>query len=485
MTAGRIISTGADGRLVGMTATDLEAVVDAAAASPRVVVYFHGGMIGEQVGRRIATNLEPVFTEAGAYPVFFVWRSGAAEIIRGNLLVGKVEGAVLGGRGGGPADDERVKDELAARRRHTAPEAGEEPFAGLEPGGAAGGRGGVDAEAFTLTADEERQFLAEVESNAGLTRAAAAEAPVELAPVAPDGSRGLISTALLAKKALQALRAVLARYRNQTDSGVYPTVVEEILRAFYLSEVGGALWEAMKQETSDTFAPTATDRGGGLFLKRLASRMGDGAAPRITLVGHSTGAVFIDHLLTTVARERTADATVWPQDLQFQVAYLAPACTTRHFAQALDSAGSLVGAGGSVAAGGLVGRFRMFALTDAAERADRLVGAVYPRSLLYLVSGLLERDENGSAVAPLLGLARYLAPEGVDRLLTSPLGAGAGLSAVRDFCSATWADGGPRVVLSPTAAGAAAGVGASSTTHGGFDDDPLVRASLQELIRTW
>jgi len=257
---------------------------------------------------------------------------------------------------------------------------------------------------------------------------------------------------------------VLLRYRTQTDSGVYPTVVEEVLRAFYLANVGGALWNAMKKETLDTFAAGHTDRGGALVLDQLAVAYANGAAVRTTLVGHSTGAVFIDNLLTAVARSYREP---WAISAPFQVCYLAPACTTQHFAQTLDAAGHLIG------------RFRMFTMTDDAERADRLVGAVYPLSLLYLVSGLLERDREASAVAPVLGLSRYLAAQGLERLLASELATAARLAAVRKYSGGTG-----RVVLSPTL-DALEGARSSEISHGAFDDDELVRGSLAQLIRSW
>jgi hypothetical protein len=273
---------------------------------------------------------------------------------------------------------------------------------------------------------------------------------------------------VLAKKALGVLRAVLLRFRNQTDSGIYPTVVEEVLRAFYLGNVGGALWRAMKQETLDSVASGKADRGGGLMLDRLAAVYARGSQLRTTLIGHSAGAVFIDNLLRSVASSRDDGSRPWPTPLQFQVLYLAPACTTQHFATTLDAAGDLIG------------RFRMFTMSDEDERADRLVGAIYPRSLLYLISGLLERDRGESAVAPVLGLSRYLAAQGLERLLGSELAETARLATVQKFVGE---DG--RMVLSPSAEGAAEGLRASALRHGDFDDNELVRNSLVHLIRSW
>lgn len=518
---GHIISTGADGELVGITPDEVSALMSRALRGDRLVIHFHGGLVDEARGMKIAEGLLPVYTRAGAYPVFFVWRAGAFEIVRNNLLeiareelfdrllrwvlgwaVGKVRGVEKGGRGGPMQRPTRqVLDEQLGARKRLDPATGSEPFTDeqvtLPP--IELGPVGVEGGPLDLTPAEEQQFLAEVVTDAQLRQQVAgvvAHRQVEwtglegargvpkavpvpsmidddvLAQIAEgtddEGAHGLVSMTVLAGKALQVLRAVLLRYRTQTDSGIYPTVVEEVLRAFYLANVGGALWNAMKKETLDTFAAGHTDRGGGLVLDQLATAYAQGAAVRTTLVGHSTGAVFIDNLLTAAARSHQDGTRPWPPSAQFQVCYLAPACTTQHFAQTLDSAGPLIG------------RFRMFTMSDDAERADRLVGAVYPRSLLYLVSGVLERDRGASAVAPVLGLSRYLTAQGLERLLASELAATARLDTVRKYSGETG-----RVVLSPTAPDALEGARSSATSHGAFDEDELVQNSLARLIRSW
>ena len=57
-------------------------------------------------------------------------------------------------------------------------------------------------------------------------------------------------------------------------------------------------------------------------------------------------------------------------------------------------------------------QFRMFTMTDDAERKDGLLPVVYPRSLLYFVSGLLETgpDGKGEPGDPLVGLSTLLRP---------------------------------------------------------------------------
>jgi hypothetical protein len=147
---GHVISTGADGRLVGMTSDDVTALMSRALRSDRVVMHFHGGLVDEARGMKIAQHLLPVYTGAGAYPVFFVWRSGALEILRDNLFkiareelfdrlvrrvlgwaVGKVRGEEEGSRGAPiqqPSQQE-LDEQLGARKRLTDLDADSEPFA--------------------------------------------------------------------------------------------------------------------------------------------------------------------------------------------------------------------------------------------------------------------------------------------------------------------------------------------------------------------
>jgi len=266
------------------------------------------------------------------------------------------------------------------------------------------------------------------------------------------GARGLVSAAFLAKKALHVLRAVIGRYVNHTDSGIYPTVLEEVLRAFYLANAGGAVWNAMKKETADTFEQHDDERGGRLVLDGLMQRLAaSGAQPEITLVGHSTGAVFIDNFLSQAA------AASWPAGVKFQVVLLAPAATFAHMTDAWPAAEPLVR------------RIRVFTMDDGHERADHLLGPFYPRSLLYFVSGVVERDRDAeSAVEPIVGLNRYYG----DRFADRP-----DLKTVRDYLGAE-----QRIVWSPTATNGPLGRRSQAISHTGFNTDKSVAESVVALI---
>lgn len=488
------MSTSADGRLDTPPA-EVDRIVAAARGASRVVLHFHGGLVDERAGTGVAARLLPVYQEAGAYPVFFVWRSGLVEIVSGNLReiagergfralvrwVLKLALSKLTEIAGVKGTDTRLlnDNELAVELQRAAQE-GREPFASVTP----------TTQVQELTEQERRQVEqllradpvlqavgAEIAASAlpqeqrtgargavvrGSTRTLMSPAVVDELQQAAAGARqpgqkGIVTSAALAKKGLSVLVHVIGRFRDDSDHGIYPTVVEEVLREFYLANAGAAVWRMMKQETLDTFQQTDPPRGGRYFLDGLATALGDGAVlPQVTLVGHSTGAVFINNLLGDVERLRADPGTSLPADFRFRnVAFLAPACTFDAFATVLERRDHLWE------------RFRLFAMTDAAERADALL-PLYPRSLLYFVSGVCETDAEGASRAgvPLVGMRRHY--DSHDERAT------ASMRAVRSYVE----EG--RGVWSPVDGDDGFSSGARS--HGAFDDDEKVRASLRAMI---
>lgn len=488
------IHTRENGLLDTTTVGDLDAMFERLRGEQRVVVHFHGGLIKEASGFRIAEGLAPVYSGAGAYPVFFVWSSSGQEVVGGNLseifgedifqrllaLVTKhtVKKVTRDAEGVHTPSTKSVQTELLRR------DAREEPYAEVRPAGR------VESLSPEERGELEQEVAADDELNAQLrtildarldehvatterevvvrTRASAQSLMTprvldELARGEATGAQeGVVSAITLAKKAGEVLLKVVRRFRAGSDHGVYCTVVEELLRELYLANAGGSIWNAMKRETRDTFAESKEARGGRLFMDRLEALLATGARPQITLVGHSTGAVFIDNFLADLDRRRQDPGSQVPEDFRVRnVAFLAPANSFTHFA-------STVARWDDVAE-----RFRMFTMTDDAERADALVARVYPRSLLYFVSGVVERDTHGkSAWTPIVGEHRYYAERWYEKF--------AEVEAVGRFVSADKAA--HRTVWSPTAADAPAGFRSGATTHGGFDDDALVRESLRHFI---
>jgi hypothetical protein len=208
---------------------------------------------------------------------------------------------------------------------------------------------------------------------------------------------GLPSAIAIGWRAAKALIGVGRRYATKRDHGLHATVMEELLRQFYLGRVGQDVWGTMKRYTDDAFAGPAESHGGSAIVEAISGLLAKGRRPRIVLVGHSAGAIFISKLLE-IAADRLAPVTQRGDSaFRFEVILLAPAVRYDRFASALDRAEHLIG------------RFRMFTMLDTLEQQDTLIDTsglkwVYPSSLLYFISGILEPDD---VDMPLLGLHRH------------------------------------------------------------------------------
>lgn len=107
-------------------------------------------------------------------------------------------------------------------------------------------------------------------------------------------------------------------------------------------------------------------------------------------------------------------------------------------------------------------------MTDPAEQADHLVPLLYPRSLLYFISGVLERGPSKqSAVAPIAGMQHWY---------LDAASAGRDSDDLRGFLR----DDPARTVWSPGDDGPGRRSGARS--HTAFDNDGLVLASVADML---
>lgn len=483
-----------DGRFAGTTAADLDTLFARLDADPgnHLVIHFHGGLVSRESAHASASILLDTYRDAGAYPVFFVWNSDLITAVRrnldeiakekafrrlvlrvGQLVLGKLGEAVLpvGARstdtldppslkdlpreddlellereldareaalGASPAQveelserqEEKVERELATDR--VIIEEAQKIAAGLRDPAA------VDAELGTRGASTVRGSTATLMS-AEILRGIAAETP-------EPGARGIGTLVTLARFGAKVVRQVVRRYREGRDHGLYSTVVEEVLRGLYLDNVGVLVWNAMKNDTHDAFGGDPALHGGTAFLERLAEHWPEGR--RVTLVGHSTGAIYIGRFLEAADR-------VLPPERRFDVVFLAAACSFPFLHQRLDLFRRRVD------------NVRSFGLSDRAERAYWEFPPVMKGSLLYFVSGVLEEDE---VDMPLVGMERYFSPAGpYDR------------DDVREVAAYLVAD--TRVW-----AGAPDDLGpgrrCTGPRHGDFDDqDEAMRESLAHILR--
>lgn len=513
----------------GATAsTDIDAIIEAVRQDSRkhLVLHFHGGLVSKTAGLAIADKLLSVYspsTQTGGYPVFFVWESGAWETIRNNLteladepvfeqLLRKVLQYALEQLGGHDTTGtgrsipqaafgsrvSEVKRELDAFREM--PSKTTIPFRGFDMMASVGQ---ARSASVALSEDEIR---ADLEGDAAFLRSLATlpdlppgtrssfaggrsvierrSAFSELATYEfskEAATRGLVELYLVAKYIVRVLRGILRRYSAGRDHGLYATCVEELIRGFkvagsQLNEWGKALqWNRMKKDTHDAFGADANLYVGTALLARLQMAIAKGLQlNRVTLVGHSTGAIYIAHWLESSSH-------YLPVGLKQDVVFLAPAITYDQFAQTLHQHGSLVG------------NFRMFAMKDELERDDQVWGQdeklkrakdwrrfIYPSSLLYLVSGILESSLSSKGTwldapdMPLVGMERFF----VNRA-TYPDSSFSSIKEVREWMRAK---SGSLVWSKMT--GQPNGFNSTSIDHGAFDDDASTLESLQHIVES-
>lgn len=477
---GSNVTSEADARRIALQAWD------AGKTGKPIVLHFHGGLVSKGAAHKGATGLFPVYADrAGAYPIFSIWESGLIETVRNNLmdilsdsvfqeLVKKVgewvlkEGApAAGAKGAGTAINEtqyrRDFDEWFAGRQQ------QPPVLDTTPAAVTGAKA-ADFDEIDLAAKIEADLhkdpvFQQTMAGAAVQKGRASDAVTRGTGVAPRNvntsisdeaadamfgrpvggtSKGAVSWVAVAKFVAKVAISVIKRLAKRRDHGAYTTIVEEILRAAYLAKVGAVVWGEMKKDCADAF--TGVAGAGNAVLETWAQRLAAGdAPPRIVLVGHSTGAVYINHWIKQSAAKAPA--------LKYDVIFLAPACLTEDFR--------------SVAAehGDKIANLRVFAMQDEREKDDVLVPIIYLRSLLYFVSGVVEAEVD----APVLGMQRFLQEKAF----------ATGFPAV-DYAKDYLQKGKSRAIWS--IAEGDAGLASSAIKHGDFDDNEITRASMVSII---
>jgi pimeloyl-ACP methyl ester carboxylesterase len=431
-----------------------------------LVVHFHGGLVKEADGVEVAKKMAPVYKSAGAVPLTFVWETGLIETFRDNVLnihdtdlyqkllkwllrrVAQRFGGFEGRGAGVSIPMAQIELELARL----------EPFASYDDpatGKGAAARGSVavvEADLDTLKSELQVEFQEDIDGDE--TVAVQVEA---LAGRTVDAqSKGLIEGLKLAKLLAAVAYRVIRRHIRGRDHGFYPTVVEELLREFYLADLGAWVWGRMKEKATAMWLPNDGLQGderrvGSYVLEKMAALQEARPDFRIDLVGHSAGSIAICELLRAAAKRGLA--------LRVNtIAFLAPAGRSELGVEELARHPERYK------------EFRCYTMADNYEREDQLVPKVYTRSLLYFVSGVLEPDE---VDAPIMGMMRHASGQGM-----FASGAAAEWAA---FMRAQ-----QRLVLSDSTKldpDATVGRRTASHSHGGFDDDGPTRESLTELLR--
>lgn len=469
------------------------------------VIHFHGGLVGQAAGRKIAEDLDVVYREAGALPLFFVWEAGLLEVLKNNLgelaqemlfeilwkrivaIVKRKAMQTIGMKSMNtlPPMDTAISDaaiELALQgvslegikldelpAPENVDELGDKEQAALEA---------ELAFDFPLVTEIKKvsaglltpQEIEQQEGSKGAapirssTRSLMDPEAVERYVERPNANaKGLISTAKFIAGVVKIAARCIKRFKKGRDHGLHATVVEEILREFYVGNIGGTVWELMKKDTLDAFGPDPDVHGGTAFLTELRDALPEDHAPVLTLVGHSTGAIYIANLL-----EKAEQIFHDRPDVKFRVVFLAPAITFERCARMVEEHGHRIS---EIARPKLA--LRMFTMTDEMERKDRMLSVIYPHSLLYFVSGVIEKDDHGDKA--IVGMERYYSdtryPD--DRFPE--------IVPFRRYIKGHDTSHDHHVVWSVV--NADDGFSSSCESHGDFDNDPITRSSLKHLLK--
>ncbi len=497
------LNTGKDGVLDDTSPADVRALVDQLPSHPKLLFHFHGGLVSKKNALASAENLLPHYQSTGAHPIFFVWESDFVSAVSHNLheinreaifkalvkmLVKFTVGKLLDLEGGKATGQLQLPTDIEVAIELKKAENAAEPFPTITPTEQLSALNDAERAAFEVQLMADTKFQqavnevvaaatpdqAEQTENAkGILTVNRASAKTLMSPdvvaairadVEANAGKGLISTALLIKQAGEILVRIINRFIEKRDHGVYCTVVEEILRQFYLANVGESIWQMMKKETADTFQNPGQkpERGGWFFIDALSEKIEQGYNPEITLVGHSAGSIYIYNLLQYVEHARTDPNHALPADFQFKnIIFEAPAIDMKRFADLVTGIGHLFE------------NFRMFTMSDEGEKGKAMFPVLYPRSLLYFVSGVLEKDYTDPKKLaydqPLAGMQRYYLDEKTYD--------GNEIVAARKFILGD----DRRVVWATENRGD--GLASAAVQHSGYAEEPQTLASVKHIVQ--
>jgi len=449
-------------------AEDVEALLALLLASNKdsLTIHYHGGLVNEATGVEVAEMMKPVYEAANNHALSFVWETGLVETFRDNLL--KINDTLLfkklitwvarrtaqrfGGlhaKGvGEPVTIAEIKAELEK----------EVPFADYDSedtgrGAARGSDIAVTEETLDIVREElEAEFEEDIEIDEEIEYLLAER---DESFAIDSSEKGIFSSLTLARKLAKIAFRVIRRHVRNRDHGFHCTLVEEILREYYLADLGAWVWDRMKSKAEMMWYPNAGLIGneqhvGSSVLEALQKLQQQRPDFKINLVGHSAGSIVICHMLRTIAER-------YPNIKINKVVFMAAAVRS-------DLALAEIGNHPE-----RYEEFCFYTMADSFERDDVLVPFVYSRSLLYLISGILESDEVDLPIAGMMRHATQSAPfdSGVAREWAEFI-----LNQNRTVLSDS-------TVLNP---GAAQGRVCSAKKHGDFDNNLKMQESLTHIL---
>lgn len=446
----------------------------------RLAIYFHGGLVGYKSGVDSAEGMNAAMEGDNTYPLSFVWKSGLMETLRDNMTdihktklfkkllkfvvkkAGSKLGFDIGARGASRITDDEIEKELLK----------DLPFANLVPN--EGARGAMSLNSINESALEKEMYVEleeDIEKDAEfkmiLRNVNLDDGLIDPSKIDQDweedgGRKGIISLTKIIWAIVKISIRVIKRFVEHRDHQPYATILEEILREIYIADLGSWVWGGMKKKAGQMWLPNEGLAGkelhvGTYFLNQL-NEARKSKPLTIDLVGHSAGSIVICHLMEHFANRY--------ENLKMgKVIFLAPACRADLFHNTF------------VKHPNRFESFKMFTMTNEAELADGLVNALpklYPSSLLYLVSGILEtnhegEDKESSYNEPILGMERFIREDFYEDLYPH-------LTDIKAFLRQ-----GNRLVLTPTTTDVL-GERSTAIDHGDFDNNEETKESVKFII---
>lgn len=437
-------------------------------------IYFHGGLVPESSAEESIKRVMAALDKRGvanAHNLGFIWKTDLLTTLKDNIsdIFGskfgksllkwviravskklRVDSTKSGGVGQGLSIEEIEEAMNEAVHNNTPILAGLTMDFGRKAKGPGNDIDEGDFELITQVAAEIKEAYgsddAPFDTWGSLPERVSADPElVDIFQAQASKSKGLFSAAKIAIAVVKVAARVIKRYIKDTDHGLHATIVEEICRAYFISDIGQWAWGEMKAKGAEMWQ--ADSKVGFDFMHQLQQ-----LSPGITvnLIGHSAGSVCIARLL----QEKRAQQ--WNITIN-KIVWWAPACTCELFKDAIiDHEEDF-------------NDFRMYTMDDSFERNDDLINGqswLYPSSLLYFISGALE----SKADYPIAGMTRFHSAQTPH---SSPL-----FHRIKEFVAPAG-----RRILSETPSGALPGYRSQAIDHGAFNYDEETLDSLTEYLR--
>lgn len=430
----------------------------------KLTLHFHGGLVSTEDGAKIAEVMKKNY-EGVSHPVSFIWETGVMKtilhrfeevdqteifILLKKIVIRKAAehlGGESGTKGVTPVTAATIETEIKK----------ETPFQAyddlLENNAKQYSESDISDLENLIASELEIDFAMGHPLPEVIERDGPSDPYINQNLVPPaginDDARAWISPKMIFHITKVTMRVIL-RFREGADHGFYPTVIEEICREFYIGQLGKLIWDEIKDKARAMWADNtglqdSELHAGRYFLDQLSKHKTLNPEFTVDLVGHSAGSIVICHLLDVVDKH-------YPHLLPMRnILLLAPACRTDLFTASLLEKPN---------------RFReirVFTMDEKTEQEDKCVPIIYTRSLLYLISGLLE-EESGAAI---LGLASQLKRK-------KPYDSPSQVSVAQYLKDKT--------IYSPSPTGAKDGAASTAKKHGDFDNDCPTLKSLKFII---